>query len=204
MNTIITIIFLTFSVSVTSWRKYSLQERLIGHPYSTRLFGEWYRLLSAGFMHADQMHLAFNLFSFYTFGRLLDDSLQHLYWGIFKDLTFLCIYFGGILAANLVTYFRHRHQRFYYHLGASGGVVAVMTAAILYNPGMSINFLFLPIPINGILYLVGYLLYSFLSRGRDSRVGHLAHFVGGAYAILFLLLTQYSTIKDTMVKFFGR
>ena len=203
MHIIITIILLTILVSVLSWRKYHLQEKLIGHPYSTYLFGEWYRLLSAGFMHADQLHLAFNLLSFYSFGYVLDSSLNCSSWGPLKDIAFLCIYFGGILLANLVTYFRHRHQPYYYHLGASAGVVAVMTAAILYNPGMSICFLFFPIPINGLLYLMGYLFYSFLARDRDCRVGHLAHFVGGAYAILFLLLTQYSTIKDTIVKFFG-
>ncbi|MEM9569648.1 MAG: rhomboid family intramembrane serine protease [Bacteroidota bacterium] len=203
MNIVITIILLTILVSVTSWRKYPLQEKFIGHPYSTYLFGEWYRLLSAGFMHADQIHLAFNLLSFYSFASVLNSSLFHSFGEVLKDLMFLCIYFGGILLANLVTYFRHRHQPYYYHLGASAGVVAIMTAAILYNPGMSVNLLFLSIPINGMLYLVGYLFYSFLSRNRDSRVGHLAHFVGGAYAVLFLLLTQYSTIKNTMVKFFG-
>ncbi len=35
-------------------------------------YGEWWRLITAGFLHADLLHIAFNMYALYNLGRLLE------------------------------------------------------------------------------------------------------------------------------------
>ena len=37
--------------------------------------GEWYRLVTGGFLHAGVMHLAFNMFALYFLGKILEPSV---------------------------------------------------------------------------------------------------------------------------------
>ena len=54
---------------------------------------EYIRLLSAGFLHGDLMHLLFNMMTLYFFGPIVNQA--------FGDFGFLMIYFGSILLGNL-------------------------------------------------------------------------------------------------------
>ena len=56
--------------------------------------GEKVRLLSSGFLHVDPSHLLFNMLTLYFFA---DAVISHL--GIVK---FLIIYFGALIAGNLL------------------------------------------------------------------------------------------------------
>ena len=174
-----------------------MERKLIGHPYSTYVFKQWYRLLTSGFIHADPMHLFFNLYSLRSFSPLV---IAHLYfddWGIvLSQLMLILLYIGGILSANIVSYYLHRSDRYYYHLGASAGVVAVMSSAILYEPMMGISIIFLPVGIPAVLFLPLYLTWSFIARNRRSSTGHLAHFIGAMYGIFFTLCIRYREILD--------
>src|SRR5262245_49063244 len=37
--------------------------------------GEWYRLLTGGFLHAGLIHIGFNMFALYVIGRLLEPAI---------------------------------------------------------------------------------------------------------------------------------
>ena len=41
-------------------------------PYGIKRNGQYYRLISSGFLHADWMHLIFNMFTFFFFGQNLE------------------------------------------------------------------------------------------------------------------------------------
>ena len=63
----ITIIVLTSLVSILAFRDNTLMDKLIFYPPAVRR-GEWHRLFTYGMLHADYMHLIFNMFTLYFFG----------------------------------------------------------------------------------------------------------------------------------------
>jgi len=144
--------------------------------------GEYYRLITSGFLHGSWTHFIFNMLTLYFFYEPVE-----VYTG---TAGFLLIYFGGLITGNLTAYYLHRTEPWYSAIGASGAVNAVVFAAILFNPAAKIIIFPLPIPIPAFLYAVGYLLYTtFGMREQWGQIGHEAHF-GGAAAGIFLAVIQ--------------
>ena len=76
-------------------------------------------------------------------------------------------------------------------LGASGAISAVLFAAIVYYPTMSLYMFFIPIPIPAALFGVGYLVYSWWSaRQNRGRINHDAHFGGALSGLAFVAVTD--------------
>jgi membrane associated rhomboid family serine protease len=144
--------------------------------------GEKIRMISAGFLHADWMHLGFNMYALYLFGGIVSSML-----GIFS---FLIIYFGSLLAGSLYSYFYHKDEPYYSAIGASGAVSGIVYASILLFPDMKL-LLFFAIPMPGYVFGVGYLLYSIYGMKKQlGNIGHAAHLGGtiGGFAITLLLV----------------
>lgn len=144
--------------------------------------GEKIRMISAGFLHADWMHLGFNMYALYLFGGIVSSML-----GIFS---FLLIYFGSLLAGSLYSYFYHKDEPYYSAIGASGAVSGIVYASILLFPDMKL-LLFFAIPMPGYVFGVGYLLYSIYGMKKQlGNIGHAAHLGGtiGGFAITLLLI----------------
>ena len=74
------------------------------------LNGEKIRMISSGFLHADWVHLGFNMYALYLFGDIVSKIL-----GI---PNFLIIYFGSLLAGSLYTLYYHKNEPFYSAIGA--------------------------------------------------------------------------------------
>jgi membrane associated rhomboid family serine protease len=144
---------------------------------------EYYRLLSSGFIHADWMHLIFNMLALFLFGRYVESYFASMD----KHFLFIILYLGGIIAASLPSFIKHRNDGYYRSLGASGGVAAVLFSFVYFAPWEIIYVWFIPIP--AIIAAVGYLVYSaYMSRkGRDA-VNHDAHFWGAVYGFIFTLI----------------
>jgi membrane associated rhomboid family serine protease len=79
---------------------------------------EWYRLLTAGFLHFGVIHLAFNMLMLYQLGQLLERPL-----GRFK---FTLLYFASLLGGSLGVLIIGGNG---IHGGASGAVFGLMAAA---------------------------------------------------------------------------
>ncbi|MBF9142989.1 rhomboid family intramembrane serine protease [Hymenobacter sp. BT439] len=162
-------------------------------PYRmARSPGQWYRLLSSGFLHADWAHLLFNMFAFYSFAPLVLGALSDGYGPGLGIGLFLLLYLGGIVLSDLPTYFRHRDDRGYRSLGASGGVSSVLFASIVLMPvapaGQGIIIFPIPFPIQPFLFGFLYLGYSYyMARRRADNVNHDAHFYGALYGVVLLL-----------------
>ncbi|MEN8187005.1 MAG: rhomboid family intramembrane serine protease [Bacteroidota bacterium] len=148
--------------------------------------GEKIRMLTSGFLHVDTSHLLFNMLTLYFFASSVIDHL-----GVPK---FLAIYFGSLLAGSLFALTFHKKNAYYSAVGASGAVMGVIYAAILLNPGMRLFLFFIPIPIPGYVFGVGYLLYSmFGMKNQWGNIGHSAH-LGGAIGGYILTLVMYPEV----------
>lgn len=193
INPALILIALTAGISMYAWSNRGLMEKWIFSPYLVSQRGEWYRFLTSGFLHADLVHLAFNLFAFYSFSPAVLAEFAGTY-GLGAGIAcFLLLYIGGIILSDIPTYFRHRHDPAYRSLGASGGVSSVLFASILFYPvakgGGGIIIFPLPIPIQPFLFGFLYLAYSYYQgRRRGDNINHDAHFYGALFGILLGLV----------------
>ena len=136
--------------------------------------GEQIRMVSSGFLHADWMHLGFNMYTLYIFAPIVINFLG--------NLKFILIYVASLIIGNLLSLFFHKNEPHYSAIGASGAVSGVLYASILLYPGMDLFIMFIPIPIPAYVFGIGYLLYSIYGmKSRRDNIGHDAHF-GGAIA----------------------
>nr|MCU0335860.1 rhomboid family intramembrane serine protease [Chitinophagaceae bacterium] len=84
--------------------------------------GQYWRLLTSGFLHADYMHLIFNMLTLYFFGRVVEVA----FFSRFGSFAFLLFYLMALVFSDLPTYIKHRNNTSYTSLGASGAVAAVL------------------------------------------------------------------------------
>lgn len=144
--------------------------------------GQQIRMISSGFLHVDQMHLFFNMFTLYFFA---DEVIDYL-----GTINFLIIYLGSLVVGNLVSFYFHQKEDQYSAVGASGAVTGILYAAILLNPNLTLYMMFIPIPIPGYIFGIGYLLYAIYGmKNSIGNIGHDAHFGGavGGYLIALIL-----------------
>jgi membrane associated rhomboid family serine protease len=189
------IMAVTVAISLLAWQKPAWLDAMMMSPYRIQKKQEYWRFLTSGFIHADFMHLFFNLFSFYFFGMQLEYIFSMIFPG-FGGYIFVLFYLLGILVADLPTYFKQRNNPHFNSLGASGAVSAVIFAGIMFFPTEKI-YLFGFVGIPGFIYAGLFTWYSIAMdrRGRD-YVNHSAQLYGGLFGILFITLLRPSTWID--------
>ncbi len=183
------IIAITVFISITAMENHTLKNKMMFNAYMINHRKEWWRFFSSGLIHADWMHLGFNMFSFYMFGRAVEDSFAYLFDG--KGAFFyLILYVGGIAMSSLYSYEKNKQNIYYNALGASGAVSAVIFAYIIIAPTTKLMFLFLPVPIPAYLFGIIYLgIEYYLGKKGNTNIGHDAHFWGAIYgAVLTIIL----------------
>ncbi|HPH37831.1 MAG TPA: rhomboid family intramembrane serine protease, partial [Sediminibacterium sp.] len=70
----ISIILLTSLISFTAFSNQKVLDDLIFYPPAITNRNQWYRFITSGLIHADIMHLVFNMYSFYLFGDLVEKT----------------------------------------------------------------------------------------------------------------------------------
>jgi len=170
--------------------------RCLFRPYWLIRRTEYARLITSGFVHADLGHLLFNAITFYSFAFSLERYIG--------TVRFVTLYFVGLLFGNLGTYFKHRNDPEYSTLGASGAILAVLFASIVYFPSQSLYFLPIPVPIPAPLFALGYLAYSYYSaRHSRGRINHDAHIGGALTGLAFVALTDPGAYRNLMMAVFS-
>jgi len=194
----ILIIAITALVSVIAMDNNSLKSKLMFNAYMIHNRKEWYRFFSNGLIHADWMHLAFNMFSLYIFGG----SVEAMYrdddvFGSKGILFYILLYVGGLVMSSLYSYEKHKNDMYYNALGASGAVSAVIFAFIILAPTQKLMLLFLPIPIPAYLFGLIFLgIEYYLGKRGQGNIGHDAHFWGAIYGIIFTIILKPSLIQS--------
>jgi membrane associated rhomboid family serine protease len=160
-----------------------LIDRSLFRPYWLKRRKEYDTIIMSGFVHADFMHLLFNMMTFYFFGFSLERYIG--------TPRFIVLYFAGLLISHAGTYYKQRRNPEYACLGASGAISAVLFAAIVYFPQMSLFVLPFPFPIPAPLFAVGYLAYTYwASKHQHGRINHDAHLGGAITGLVFVALTE--------------
>jgi membrane associated rhomboid family serine protease len=171
-----------------------LIERSLFRPYWFLRRREYDTILMSGFVHADLMHLIFNMMTFYFFGFALE--------GYIGSIPFLVLYMAGLLISHAGTYYKQRRNPDYACLGASGAISAVLFAAIVYFPSQSLFIIPIPIPIPAPLFAIGYLAYTWwASKNPHGRINHDAHLGGALTGLAFVALTQPSAYGNLLRTF---
>lgn len=153
------------------------------------------RLLSSGFLHADIMHLLFNMFTLYFFSDII---IQYL-----GEVQYIIIYLLAILGGNLLTLWVYRRDDMYSAIGASGGVSGIVFASIAIYPNLGIYIVPIPFAIPGWIYGIAYLALSIYAMKKSiGNIGHAAH-LGGCIIGLALAIALDPFILQQNLLYIG-
>ncbi len=180
---------LTIACSILAFSNDELYGKMILHPYSVARKQNVFTLITSGLIHADWMHLAFNMFSFFAFAFQLESLMGHWQFGL--------LYFVSLILSDLPTVAKHKDHYQYHSLGASGAVSAVIFGYIMYSPVSTLMIIPIPIPIYAIVFGVLYLVYChFASKHARDNINHDAHFYGALCGIFIVAILHPEILPD--------
>jgi len=192
MSLTLIIIVLTCIISIMAFSNKALMDKLLLWPARMTSFAEAYRLLTAGFVHADYMHLGFNMITLYFFGDYLQQAFAVILGPEKAVPAFLALYLAGIVVSCIPSWIKKRNNPDYRSLGASGGVAAIIFAMIYLAPWSKI-YLFFAIGIPSILFAVLYLIYTaYMAKTGRGYVNHDAHLWGSVFGLVFMVFIDPS------------
>jgi membrane associated rhomboid family serine protease len=187
----IAIMVITALVSLVGFGSAALADKLLFEPARILRRGEYYRLVTSGFLHADWAHLFFNMFSFYSFGGQLESRIG--------PLALVAIYFSSVIGGNLLSLVLHRGHE-YRALGASGGVCGVIFAAIFLMPGGGVYVFPVPMSIPAPAFAVLFIVISFFGiRARQGNIGHDAHLGGAIIGLIVTTMLHPEIVSERLV-----
>ena len=180
--TIISIAFISV-ISYLALNKPQTKYKLLLNPYRVSHNGEFYRMLTSGFIHADYTHLLFNMLTLFFFGTVVEFELGKLY--------YVLLFVIGVIVANIPSYLKYKDMPHYNSLGASGGVSAILFCSIVYSPVSNI-YLYFAIPIKGFIFAILYLIYShYASKKGGDNINHDAHIYGALFGVVFAFIADF-------------
>lgn len=189
-NLTILIIAITAAISISGFSRAQIVNDLIFYPAGMKGGRQLYRFVTHGLIHADFIHLFFNMFTLYFFGGLIEQVFT-MWTG--SRIVYLVFYFTAIIAASIPDYFRYQDQYHYRSLGASGGVSAILFSYILLAPWDKLYIWFIPMP--AIAFAVLYVGYSvYMNKRGGDNINHGAHMWGAFYGVLFTIIVKPSVL----------
>ncbi len=125
--------------------------------------GEWYRLLTSGFLHAGLLHVGFNMFALFFLGRILEPSIgTPRFLGVYFASLFGGAFGALLLDPNALT------------IGASGAIFGIFGATFVIARGRGFDAVASSI---GVVLLIN-LAFSF-GAANISLGGHLGGLAAG-------------------------
>jgi membrane associated rhomboid family serine protease len=144
---------------------------------------EVWQLITCGFLHANFLHLAINMYALWMFGSDVERAIG--------PRNYLTLYFASLLSSSvtqLLVVSMITSAGIYPTVGASGAIFGILLAFGILFPRRTIVLLIPPIPMPAIVFVILYALLELFSGvfGTDQGVAHFAHLGGmiGAYLTL--------------------
>ena len=152
-------------------------------PY-IRKYGEYYRILTAGFLHADIVHLGFNMYALYVIGSQIESYLGKVKYPI--------IYFFSMIIGNLLSITFTDSPS----IGASGAIFGLMGCLLYF--GYHYRVYLGQVLKNQIIPLILInLALGFMISGIDNSA-HIGGLIGG-FLITTALGVKYKSSKQDMI-----
>ena len=181
MPVTLVIIAVTVLISIKAFNDPQFRANALFVPAMIKNRGEGHRWVSAGFIHADWMHLIFNMYALYIFGPYVEAAFVAIFGSTVGAVAYVLFDVVSIPAASYVSYKQHQDNYAYSALGASGAVAAMMWPLIFVMPWAPVFWGFIPPIVLG----VGYILYSSYADQRGgSNIGHSAHLWGCVFGLV--------------------
>lgn len=178
------IILITVAISIWAWKNSRLMNRLILWTSPVNR-GQYDRFISSGFIHADGMHLLFNMMTLFFFGR----AIEKFYTQFLGGLGFILFYLSALVVSSVPSYLKNKNNPQWASLGASGAVSAILFAFILFDPWSLILVFFIPVP--AIIFAVLYIGYSIWAEKQgNSNINHSAHLWGALYGVVLTIALE--------------
>jgi membrane associated rhomboid family serine protease len=159
----------------------------IGHFFVTQFdnpvgFKVW-QLITCGFLHANFLHLAINMYALWMFGSDVERAVGPKH--------YLTLYFASLVSSSLTQLLvvsMMTSAGVYPTVGASGAIFGILLAFGLLFPRRTIVLLIPPIPMPAIVFVILYALLELFSGvfGTNQGVAHFAHLGGMIGAFLTL------------------
>ena len=190
----IILIIITCIISFITFNNEEIKSNLLFSPYQYLNYKKWWILISHGFIHADFLHLFFNMYVLYLFGPTLEfyfinsSELGGFYYTGF--------YLLGIIFSTLPSIFKHKNNPSYNSLGASGAVSSVVFAYIIIYPLRELGLILIPgLFLPGFIFGVFYLLAEhYLSKKQYSNIAHDAHISGSLFGVFFIVIYDFNNL----------
>jgi membrane associated rhomboid family serine protease len=133
--------------------------------------GDYWRLVTAGFLHAGFFHLLFNMLALYILGSMLEPAIGRLRFGLIYFVALLCGSLGALIA-----------QPSGLTVGASGAIFGLMAAAAVVARSRGLGLME-----SGLGIWIGLNLLITFTIPNISIGGHIGGLVGGGIAALVLV-----------------
>jgi rhomboid protease GluP len=165
---------------------YTLSDQILfeGAKINSQIqIGEWWRLLTAGFLHKDALHIFSNMYSLYMLWQLGQRFLDHY--------KIAAIYLVSIVGGSLISFLFSPS----YSIGASGGVFGLFGLAVILAIKLKHNSLLTNLGqvllINVVIGLIG-----------SSYIDNWAHLGGFVTGTVLSLLATLAITRDTSQRYY--
>ena len=182
------LIALTVISSFLAFNNQVLFSNCVFNPYIIEKRKQYYRFITAGFIHADWMHLLFNMYALYLFGSNVEIAFKEIFQQL-GTVLYIALYFSALIMSAMFSFYKHKENPNYNAIGASGAVSAVLFVSIILFPSQRL--MIFPIPFFIPSYILGplYLWYSYyMGRKGMDNIGHDAHFFGALWGVLYIVV----------------
>ncbi|MDZ4795569.1 MAG: rhomboid family intramembrane serine protease [Bacteroidota bacterium] len=172
-------------ISLIAMNNADMLSKTIMWPYGVKRYNQFYRFITSGFIHNDYVHLFFNMFTLFFFGKAVE--IYFSLYGLGGNIAYIALYFLALVASDIPTYVKNRDNYNYQCLGASGAVSAIVFAAVVFDPWSSI-YLYGALKISALVYAVLYIIYCVaMSRRGGDNINHDAHLWGSLFGLGFTI-----------------
>ena len=148
-------------------------------------YGQYYRMITAMFLHADIDHLVGNMIFLYFLGAMMEKELGHIRYGILFLVSGLC---GGLLSMG----FEYYSGNFIGSIGASGAIFGVLGGVlfiVIKNKGKWES-----ITLTRLIFVIAYSLYYGFTATNVDNAAH----VGGLLSGIIITALLYQTKRKEL------
>lgn len=163
------------------------------------LSGQVWRVVTCMFLHGGFMHILFNMWGVFLFGRMIEQQIG--------KSRFLMLYFiSGILGSGIWIL---TNSSSIPCLGASGAVFGLAIGAAMLFPDLRIMLLFPPIPMKlktfAVVYILIEVFMEFSKVDGGGGIAHIVHLGGALGGYIYLKIACSKEIKwDFLPSFKGK